>query len=156
MVIDIMTSKQQHNEHSSSKANSNNRNSNNRNSLLVIKPHSPVECCRGWGARLASLGKAVQSRLPGFMAAPSLTTADIPESTAEVNSRTQSAQDGSGGRLVQPWDTTPSAPQGAVEEVLPVSLQEAQELPPVTLMSSTADIIVPWLVNNPLQKLVEQ
>ena len=37
-----------------------------------------------------------------------------------------------------------SAPEVAVEDVLPVSLQEAQALPPVTLMSSTADIIVPW------------
>ena len=36
-----------------------------------------------------------------------------------------------------------SAPEPAVEDVMPVSLQEAQELPPVTLMSSTADIIVP-------------
>lgn len=112
--------------------------------------------CRGWGARLASLGKAVQSRLPGFMAAPALTTADIPDSTTEDNSRTQSAQDVSGGRSVQPWDATSPAPEGAVEEVMPVTLQEAQELPPVTLMSSTADIIVPWLVNIPPEKLVEQ
>lgn len=87
------------------------------------------------------------------MAAPSLTTADMPDATAEANRRTQPAQDISGGRSVQPWDATASALEAAVEEVMPVSVQEAQELPPVTLMSSTADIIVPWLVNNSPENL---
>ena len=82
----------------------------------------------------------MQSRLPGFMAAPSLTTADTPVPSAPANGPAQSAQDAS----IEPGDAMLSAPEVAVEDVLPISLQEAQELPPVTLMSSTADIIVPW------------
>lgn len=103
-----------------------------------------LTCCSGWGARLASLGKAVQSRLPGFMAAPSFTTAGTPVSTAPANGSTQSARDTPGAGSTQPQDAMLSAPEVAVEDVMLFSLQEAQELPPVTLMSSTADIIVPW------------
>lgn len=83
----------------------------------------------------------MQARLPGFMSAPSLTTADTPVSTAPANGPTQPAQDAPGGCST---DAMLSAPEVAGEDVTPLSLQEAQELPPVTLMSSTADIIVPW------------
>lgn len=93
----------------------------------------------------------MQSRLPGFMAAPSLTTANTEDSTAPANGPTQSAQHASGGCVTQPQDAMLSAPEVAVEDVMPISVQEARELPPVTLMSSTADIIVPWSVNNPLE-----
>ncbi|KAL3141616.1 hypothetical protein ABBQ32_004856 [Trebouxia sp. C0010 RCD-2024] len=86
----------------------------------------------GWGGRLAALGKAVQGRLPGFMAAPSVTTPNPTASRPPANPPAQAVS--------APLNPAPAA----VEPVMPFTLQEAEQLPPVTLMSSTADIIVPW------------
>ena len=81
------------------------------------------------------------------MVAPSLATADTPDSGAPANRPAPPVSDSPQGRSMQPEDAAPSAPDAALEPVMPVSLQEAQELPPVTLMSSTADTIVPWSVH---------
>ena len=73
--------------------------------------------------------------MPGFMAAPSV-SADLAQSGSPVQE----------GCPKQPLDDASPVIKTAAEAVMSVSPAEAQELPPVTLMSSTADIIVPWSV----------
>ena len=83
------------------------------------------------------------------MAAPSTTNAnEINPSIA--NSPVQAGDADPKGHFTQAADAAPPAPRAAAESVINVSLAEAEELPPVTLMSSTADIIVPWSVLLPV------
>ncbi|KAL3160057.1 hypothetical protein ABBQ38_009774 [Trebouxia sp. C0009 RCD-2024] len=97
----------------------------------------------GWGGRLAALGRAVQGQLPGFMAAPSLTTPNWTASGPPANPPAQAVS--------APLDPAPAA----VEPVMPFTLQEAGQLPPVTLMSSTADIIVPWQQSEEFHQVLQ-
>lgn len=71
------------------------------------------------------------------MAAPSVTTPNPTASRPPANPPAQAVS--------APLNPAPAA----VEPVMPFTLQEAEQLPPVTLMSSTADIIVPWSVVDP-------
>ncbi len=158
--------------------------------------HSVDAVYRKWQGRLASLGRAVQSKLPGFMMAPSTSTTDesqaVPASQASAATTPSAAAKPSSSTLMPPSASFPpqlrtsssqpqqpassqpeqrvspsvqhqalsssqedlapgmaaSAPRAAAAEddEVHVSLEEAGMLPPVTLMSSTADIIVPWCV----------
>ena len=99
--------------------------------------------CSGWKTRLASLGKAVQGSMPGFMTAPAITHANKTDATM-ANSPVQAREVDQEGRSTPATDAAPAPPKAEAESVMSVSLEEAAELPPVTLMSSTADIIVPW------------
>ena len=157
--------------------------------------HSVDAVYRVWQGRLASLGRAAQSKLPGFMMAPSTSTADesqpmaasqaddatTPSAQAKPSSSTPMPPSASSSPQLrsssshpqQPASSQPeqqlspsvphqasfssqqedlaagiaaSAPRAAAAEddEVHVSLEEAGMLPPITLMSSTADIIVPW------------
>ncbi|DBA84893.1 hypothetical protein WJX77_007852 [Trebouxia sp. C0004] len=164
-----------------------------RGGMMEVTPGSRV-----WQGRLASLGRAVQSKLPGFMMAPSTSTTDqsqvvaasqanganIPSAAAKPSSSTpmppsasfppplrtsssQPQQPASEQRLSlspssQQEDLAPgmaaSAPASAaaIDDDVHVSLEEAGMLPPVTLMSSTADIIVPWQQSEELYQVLQE
>lgn len=108
----------------------------------------------GWKTRLASLGKAVQGSMPGFMTAPAITHANKTDATM-ANSPVQAREVDQEGRSTQATDAAPAPPMAEAESVMSVSLEEAAELPPVTLMSSTADIIVPWQQSEELHQVLQ-
>ncbi|DBA89826.1 TPA: hypothetical protein ACH3X2_004693 [Trebouxia sp. C0005] len=162
---------------------------------------------RNWQGRLASLGRAVQSKLPGFMMAPSTSTSDdlqaVPASQASAATTPSAAAKPSSSTRMPPSAFFPpplrtsssqpqqpassqleqrlspsvrhqassssqqedladgmaaSAPRAAAAEddEVHVSLEEAGMLPPVTLMSSTADIIVPWQQSEEFYQVLQE
>ncbi|DBB12228.1 TPA: hypothetical protein ACH3X3_006332 [Trebouxia sp. C0006] len=174
--------------------------------MVEIKPGSRV-----WQGRLASLGRAVQSKLPGFMMAPSTSTADesqpMAASQASAATTPPAQAKPSSSTLVppsasfppqlrtsslQPQQPASSQPEqqpspsvrhqassssqqedvaagtaagmaasaaraaAAKDEEVHMSLEEAGMLPPVTLMSSTADIIVPWQQSEEFYQVLQE